>query len=572
MNLIFQKSIKIKSVLILLLDTNERNKFLSLMGFQVVSLIFELIGLMLLFALIRLTLMNDNEKGYILEKLSSWFLNNIYSVNFYDIVVLAVLFYILSAVSRIVAQKKQFTYAMNVERKLGGRLYKKYLLQEYLWHKNNHSSMIAKSLLQDTSQVVSGYVLMIISTLSNIILIVGIFIIGVLVSPYGTISIIGALLLFFGGAFLLLKNEITNLAKIKEVSAKSRYRFMSESMSNIADIYINGMRDKYLDKFDGITKQYTNAQSLYLGKSSLPSIIIENFIVIMILVIVLLFSETITEGKMLSQLTFLLILITRLLPATNRVSQSISQIQYTFPLAEELSDRLRLPNTHYGKDSIKIKNKISLSDLSFSYKDGDDLLNNVNLEITLGDKVLISGSSGAGKSTLMEIIMGLLSPDKGEVKIDGVKVDSSNILSWYSQIAYVPQRIAILDASIKENIIMEGSYDEEKWLEIVEICDLSTLLKEHSKSDLVSIGENGSLVSGGQRQRIGIARALYRSPKILFIDEATSALDHITEKKILKKIMDNEEITVIGITHNINNIKQYKTIIDINKFRAHMSV
>ena len=234
--------IKIAIILVELLGDRSKKGFLAQMAFQVIALCFELLGLMLLFGVVRLILMSDVDRVAIINKLSDFLPLDGGSFELMHLMGLVSGFYLLSGILRIIAQRGQFKFGMDVERAIGKRLYSKYLSNRYSWHKDNHSSKIAKSLLQDSSQVVSGLVLPIMALLSNILLVLGVFLLGGIFNPFGTFSVIAMLTIFFLTANLFMKSRIAQLSVLKENAAKQRYKFVAESMSNVAELYITARK------------------------------------------------------------------------------------------------------------------------------------------------------------------------------------------------------------------------------------------------------------------------------------------------------------------------------------------
>lgn len=562
MRLFVDEFLNLNKILDLLFRKYQKKSFYFLLVLQVVSLIFELTGLLLLFGLIRLAIMPAEEK----VNLISGFSNNLFGdpnlINLSLIIILVLIFYILSAVMRSFSQKKQYSFAMEVERAMGAKLFENFLGNEYYWHKINHTSKSSKNLLQDTSQIVSGYVLPVMVIYSNLILVVGVFIIGVLVNPIITMVIIGVLVVFFGLASFLFKNKIDQLSKVKETAAKKRYKFINESMSSLTDIYINNLKDQFVKNFKSITGEYTGPQSKYLTTAALPSIIIENLIVVLIIFSILYFASSISNPLTLSQITFSLILATRLLPAANRTYNAVSLVQFHKPLLMEVEKKLIAKDEAIATEELTFNKDLELNKIEFSYDRNKKIIDNFSLRIECGEKVLVKGPSGVGKSTLIEIILGLLIPGAGEILVDGKALKTKNIKSWYDQIAYVPQAVHLFDSSMRENIISNQDFDESKFNKVLEITDLLDLYSKVGKSNL---GEKGSLISGGQKQRIGIARALYKNPSLLILDESTNALDEDLENAVLKKLQDNNPLlTIISISHNNKNDNLYDRIITLN--------
>jgi ATP-binding cassette subfamily B protein len=222
---------------------------------------------------------------------------------------------------------------------------------------------------------------------------------------------------------------------------------------------------------------------------------------------------------------------------------------------------------------LKFENDIVFDDVSFRYSAERNLVfKNLKLEIKKGSRVGIIGASGSGKSTFLDLLMGLLQPSAGSIKVDGLIVDQSKIKAWQKKIAHVPQSIFITDSTIASNIAFGVAPSKMNYDLIREVAARAQILETINELPLkfnTIVGERGAQLSGGQRQRLGIARALYKQAEVLILDEATSALDPQTEAKLMTEIeaMD-PSITIIMITHRHSTLKMCNQTIDINDFSA----
>jgi ATP-binding cassette subfamily B protein len=217
---------------------------------------------------------------------------------------------------------------------------------------------------------------------------------------------------------------------------------------------------------------------------------------------------------------------------------------------------------------INFNRGIKFDKVSFRYKTGSqNVLQHLTLSIPKGERVGIIGATGSGKSTMIDILMGLLEPTSGSLKVDEQAITKKNVLSWQRRIAHVPQAIFLSDTTIAENIafgIDRKDIDFDRLRDVAHKAQLQDVIDKLPNQYNTLVGERGVRLSGGQRQRIGIARALYKNADILVFDEATSALDNKTEESVMKPIEAlGNEITVIMIAHRITTLKKCTKIIEL---------
>ena len=262
----------------------------------------------------------------------------------------------------------------------------------------------------------------------------------------------------------------------------------------------------------------------------------------------------------------------RLLPVLQIMYSSFSAIRGGLEVLNDvlnLLDQERLEYKDVGLDfKINFKHSISLENMEFRYQENLPLvLENISIDIPKGARIGFIGLTGSGKSTLLDIIMGLLFCSKGNLLIDGKKIDVTNNVHWQKNIAHVPQSIYLSDNSISENIAFGIPYEEidhKRVKNVAKCAQIDKTIESLKEKYQTHVGERGARLSGGQIQRIGIARALYKNTDVIILDEATSALDNLTELAVINAIEDLEkDITIIMVAHRLTTLKKCQKIIEL---------
>lgn len=309
----------------------------------------------------------------------------------------------------------------------------------------------------------------------------------------------------------------------------------------------------------------------YAVLNSMPRLLIETVFIVSVLSFVAIFvgrgGDTGAISKTIA--TFGVAAI-RVLPSVNRINTYITEIAYTQPSLDFVYENLqegmktdamlaeRKANSQIEK--LKLEDKIELNHISFHYPDSEKaIFKDAHMIVPKGKSVGIIGASGAGKSTIVDVLLGLLHAQEGEITCDGVNI-FKNYESWLAQVGYIPQSIYLIDESIRDNIafgIDADKIDDKRIWEVLEEAQLREFIEELPEGLDTTIGDRGVRLSGGQRQRIGIARALYNDPEILVFDEATSALDNDTEAAVMEAVNSfHGKKTMIIIAHRLNTIEK----------------
>lgn len=382
----------------------------------------------------------------------------------------------------------------------------------------------------------------------------------------------------------VIKPYMSRVSSDNNVSASEMNKWMMQSIQGIKEVKIMGAENYFINNYDTNARISAEAAGDLAVLSNIPRTFIEAATLTVFFMGMAVYYYF--GGNLIRQiplLTTLAMAIVRLLPSANRISSTVTNVTYAEPYLDELlgfirdegneergleeTESIGTVGTQEGDpdgrknmgETPAFTDTIKMEDVSYSYPKAENVvLDGASLEIKKGESVGIVGSSGAGKTTAVDIILGFLRPRQGRVTVDGMDI-SVNRRGWLSQSGYIPQLIFLLDGSIRENVafgVTEADVsDKEVWRALDEAA-LGDFVRTLPEGIETQVGERGMKLSGGQRQRIGIARALYRSPEILFFDEATSALDNETETAIMESINGLKgRKTMIIIAHRLTTIE-----------------
>lgn len=249
-------------------------------------------------------------------------------------------------------------------------------------------------------------------------------------------------------------------------------------------------------------------------------------------------------------------------------SNIIGRVKAIKPINDKIED---LINESYGSDIGVIKDSfkdtIEFRDLSFSYNEDRQILNNVSFKINKGEKVAIVGRSGSGKSTLLRLLLRYYDTYNGNIIMDNTDIKNINLSSTYELISIIQQNVFMFDDNIKSNIALYGNYSEQEIDKVIKLSGLSSLIENLPDGKNSPVGENGSNLSGGEKQRISIARALIKKTPIILLDEATASLDAKTAYDIEDSLLNIQDLTSLVITHKLNEdlLRRYDKILVLDK-------
>ncbi len=383
---------------------------------------------------------------------------------------------------------------------------------------------------------------------------------------------------FIVGIFLLmtllnskvLKPKLNKIGKKNQETASRIAKWRIQAIYGLKDVKVLNRQDFFIRNYYESGRIGADLARNYAVLNNLPRLLIEAVFMSSILLFIILY---ILRGgqvaTLASQLIAFAVAAVRIMPSANRINTYMAEIAYEEPslnfVYKNLTDTMKLDTEMRAKRAavtdpspLSLHDRIELNHITFRYPTGEkNIFTDASMVVPHGKSVGIMGPSGAGKSTIVDILLGLLHVQEGEILCDGRDI-FSNYDSWLSLIGYIPQSIYLIDESIRNNIafgIDEDKIDEKRLWEVMEEAQLADFVRSLPMGLDTRIGDRGVRLSGGQRQRIGIARALYADPEILVFDEATSALDGDTEAALMEAINGfHGRKTMVIIAHRLNTI------------------
>ena len=455
------------------------------------------------------------------------------------------------------------------------RLIEGYLHQPYSWFLNHHSADIGKNILSEVSTVISSGITPIIEIVAKGMVAIALITLLVITDPILAL-IIG---LSLGGAYVLIfyfiRNFLKKVGKKRYLNNQLRFKSVVEAFGAAKEVKVKGLENTYTQRFSNPAYIFAKSNASALVLAQLPRFILEAIAFGGVLLIILyLMIQSGSFNSVLPILSLYVFAGYRLMPALQKIYGSFTQVTFVGPSLEKLYEdikNLKSYDKNASEDVLLFNKSIILKNIHYSYPNSSrTALKNINLEIPIKSTIGLVGATGCGKTTTVDIILGLLEAQKGNLEIDGKRITKKNSRSWQRNIGYVPQHIYLADDTVQSNIAFgeeNKNIDQEAVEKAAKIANLHKfVLDELPQKYLTKIGERGVRLSGGQRQRIGIARALYHNPQVLILDEATSALDNQTEKAVMDAVKNlNKDRTIIMIAHRLGTVKSCDTIFILEK-------
>ena len=479
--------------------------------------------------------------------------------------ILVVSFYVFTILFTLILTYFNLIWIQDILVYFQKNLFNYYLEKKWLFHADNSSKDIISKIHTNADRL-SGQVLLpfldlISSLIISTIIFLAVLIVDLRVALISFIIFSSFYVFFFFYFKKKLRKSGDEITRIYPLYFKA----MFDAFTSIKDVILYDKKNYFKKFFLNNLTRFREMAVIQSYLSQIPRNLIEaiffTFLISIVFIAIKYFDYNFAEISAL--IAFYGVCAIKIIPAFQRIFKSVTSINSNLSAFENIEKdlvkakkfELENKNDQINK-KLNFNRSIKLENLSFSYPTNKQMgIFDVNIEIPYGSKVGIVGKTGSGKSTLLDIILGFISPDKGNIKVDDIIVNEQNVKYWQKNLSYVPQNFYIYEGDIASNVAFS---EDEKLInkEKIKSSLIFSELKEFIGYEKINVGENGKKLSGGQKQRIGIARAIYRDSEIIILDEATNALDSITEKKILDNIEAHETIkTILIVSHRFETLK-----------------
>ena len=489
-----------------------------------------------------------------------------------------------SSFSKLTLQVVQQRLTAQVWRDFSDAIHKRVLNQQYSYHLVRSTAKLS-SLIMKNIKVASGAVISPLMRIVGSILSVILISAGILIAGKGLAL---ALIITLTSCYLVFSLVITPYLRHASnqsvrLDIKSNHLLL-ESLASIKDIQLTNSEGHFEKAFVSAGQEAQRYQWMSAILPILPRLLIEPLGITLIFVLgalpAILNNDPGQIKALIPSLAALVLAAQRLTPPLQDFFGCITQLRGGLPKIKKTVELLELPYSRPTlqtpgvplPESVFPRFSIRLRNVHYTYpKTSQEVLHDINLSIPVGSRVALVGTTGSGKSTTANILLGLLVPQQGALELDGQPVEELDVPAWQANCALVPQHIALLDASFRENVafgLEEEEIDNDRLWEAIEAAQLAEFVSELPYGLMTPVGENGMKLSGGQRQRLALARAFYRNARFLVLDEATSALDNRTESDVISALqVIGRRCTTVVIAHRISTVARCDRIYEFSKGR-----
>ncbi len=565
---------KIYRKMMILLDRQHKRKMALLVVLMLVGGVLEMLGVSMILPVMNVVL-EDNaiEKHRYLQVICDIFhIHGTRDLTIFVMVGLVLVFAVKNAFL-FLQQKMQLKFVYTNQFATSRRMMINFMERPYEYYLNADTAVIQRSITSDVNNMY-GLILALLQLASEGIVFVCLVLTGLATDVVMSLTVTALLVVVLLVIKCILKPIMRRAGEENQEYYSGLYKWIDQSVMGIKEIKIANRENYFINEYSKCGAGYVNAVQRYNLYNATPRLLIETVAIagMILYMLIRLLNGTQVEDIM-PQVGLLAVAAMRLIPCANRINNYMTSIAYFEPffmgVSDNLQEDIRDESIDYSEEAyrgkpavekLEIRDKIELKQITYKYPNTDVLIfDRADMVIPIGKSVGIVGTSGAGKTTVVDIMLGLLRIQEGEILADGVEV-REHYAQWLKNIGYIPQMIFMLDSTIRKNVafgVADEEIDDDKVWQALREAQLDEFVRGLPEGLDTSIGERGIRLSGGQRQRIGIARALFEDPEVLVLDEATSALDNETEAAIMDSINRlHGRKTLIIIAHRLQTIEK----------------
>ena len=491
--------------------------------------------------------------------------------------IFAVIILIAAAVFRTLANYALYRFTNMRRHSVSRRLLAGHLRQPYEFFLDKNTSDLSKTVLSEVDQLTNNVVRPVIGMFAKGVAALAVIALLLVVDPLIALIVGGVLGGSYGLFYLAVRGILGRIGKDRVSANRQRFKAAAEALGGIKELKVLGRERAFFKVFDPASARFAKHHATCEVLAQIPKYLIEAIGIAAIIAVALYILGSGSDlGQALPIIGLYALAGYRLLPALQYVYGAMARLRFGVSALDTVLSELNNTNTRHflsagDQQPLLLHSNLELRNVTYSYPNSDQsALKNVCLSVKANTSLGIIGQTGAGKSTLVDIILGLLPPQSGDIRVDGRRLSPEDIPHWQRNIGYVPQHIFLVDDTITHNIalgIPVDHIDQAAVERAARSAQIHRFIEEElpARYDTV-VGERGARLSGGQRQRLGMARALYHDPDILFLDEATSALDQETEAKVMETMTQLQgRKTIIMVSHRLSTVRRCDQILRLDK-------
>lgn len=556
-----------------ILTPEQKKKASILLMLMFFGMLLEMLGLSLVIPALAIMTQNDLANQYPLLKP---FLNYLGDPSPSELVMFGMLtlaiVYTIKAIFLGFLAWLQAKFSFSVQASVSKQLFSNYLYQPYTFHLQHNSGRLIQNVSNEVS-IFNNVIQSALIILTEGLVFIGITVLLFIIEPVGAFFVITILSMAGWLFYKVTRKLILKWGEARQYHEGLRMQHLQQGLGGAKDVKLLGRETEFLNQFSAHNLRSAKVGEFQTTVRALPRFWLELLAILGLVTLVLVMIEL---GKPMDSIIPMLGVFTaaafRVMPSVNRVLSAFQGLRFASPVIGMLFKELRLtPNSKNieNNERFPFNDSIELKNISFMYPASEiPAIDNISISISCGSMTGFIGTTGAGKTTLVDIILGLLTPNKGAILVDNINIQK-NMRGWQDQIGYVAQSIFLTDDTLRRNVafgLSDETIDEDAVWKAVRAAQLESFVGELPLGLDTIVGERGVRLSGGQRQRIGIARALYHDPQVLVLDEATSSLDTDTERSVMNAVnaMHGKK-TILIITHRLSTTENCDQVYCLEK-------